>query len=98
MPERMLTYIIGRTCECTAFDIATMLPSDDVLERLAWLMVTRGVPGLIRSDNGPEVTAKAVFAWQREVGMNTIILNNARRGRIGPSRASAASSGTGVAR
>jgi transposase InsO family protein len=42
-----------------------------VLERLAWLFVTRGVPDHIRSDNGPEFTGKAVRDWLRRVGIRT---------------------------
>ena len=40
--------------------MARQLGSDDVLERLSWLMATRGVPDHVRSDNGSELTAKAV--------------------------------------
>ena len=35
----------------------------DVIETLAELMLRRGVPEHIRSDNGPKFTAKAVRAW-----------------------------------
>lgn len=41
---RMLTVIDEHTRECLAIDVARRLTSDDVLERLAWLMATRGVP------------------------------------------------------
>ena len=54
---RMLTVIDEYTRECLAIYVARNLRSDDVLERLAWLMATRGVPGYIRSDNGAEITA-----------------------------------------
>jgi putative transposase len=43
---RMLTVIDEYTRECLAIDVARGLKSDDVLERLAWLMATRGVPGI----------------------------------------------------
>ena len=49
-------------------------PGDDVLERLAWLMATRGVPGHIRSDNGPEFTAGAVRGWLKKVGVKTLFI------------------------
>ena len=51
---RMLTLIDEFTRECLSIDVARQLNSEDVLERLAWLMVTRGVPNHIRSDNGPD--------------------------------------------
>ena len=36
------------------------LNHEEVLEQLAYLFVTRGVPEHIRSDNGGELTAQAV--------------------------------------
>jgi hypothetical protein len=51
-----------------------MMTSDDVLERLAWLMATRGVPKHIRSDNGPEFTAKVVREWLGRVGVKTLFI------------------------
>ena len=59
---RMLV-IVGHTRECVAIGVARSRKSDDVPERLAWLMATRGVPGHVRSDNRAECTAKAVRAW-----------------------------------
>ena len=60
---RTLAVIDEFTWEYLAIDVARKLNHDDVLERLAWLMATRGVPGHIRSDNGSEFTAKAVRRW-----------------------------------
>jgi transposase InsO family protein len=59
-PLRLLTLVDEYTRECLAIDVARRLSGDDVLERLSWLFVTRGVPEHIRSDNGPEFTAKTV--------------------------------------
>jgi putative transposase len=73
-PFRMLTVIDEHTRECLAIDVARQLKSDDVLERLAWLMATRGVPGHIRSDNGAEFTAKAVRCWLKRVGVKTLYI------------------------
>ena len=71
---RMLTLIDEYTRECLAVDVARSLKSDDVLERLAWLFVTRGVPKHIRSDNGPEFTAKVVRDWLAKVGVKTLFI------------------------
>jgi transposase InsO family protein len=71
---RMLTVIDEHTRECLAIDVARKLKSDDVLERLAWLMATRGVPGHVRSDNGAEFTAKAVREWLGKVGVKTLYI------------------------
>ena len=50
------------------------MSSEDVLERLAWLFVTRGVPEYIRSDNGSEFTATAVRTWLQKVGVQTLYI------------------------
>lgn len=71
---RMLTLIDEFTRECLAIDVARKLKHDDVLERLAWLMATRGVPAFIRSDNGSEFTAKAVKCWLGKVGAQTLYI------------------------
>lgn len=73
-PFRMLTIVDEFTRECLAIDLSRRLNSDDVLERLAWLFVTRGVPDHIRSDNGPEFTAKVVRTWLRRVGVKTLFI------------------------
>lgn len=71
---RMLTLIDEFTRECLAIDVARKLNHDDVLERLTWLMVTRGVPDHIRSDNGSEFTAHAVRDWLERVGVKTLYI------------------------
>ncbi len=71
---RMLAIIDEHTRECLAIDVARTLKSDDVLERLAWLFVTRGVPEHIRSDNGPEFTARVVRDWLKRVGVKTLFI------------------------
>ena len=71
---RMLTIIDEFTRECLAIDVARRLSGDDVLERLSDLFVRRGVPEHIRSDNGPEFTAKAVRGWLGRVGVMTLYI------------------------
>jgi transposase InsO family protein len=71
---RLLVIVDEHTRECLSIDVARKLTSDDVLERLAWLMATRGVPDHIRSDNGPEFTAKVVRAWLEKVGVKTLFI------------------------
>ena len=74
VPFRMLTLVDEFTRECLAIDVARKLTSDDVLERLAWLMATRGVPQHIRSDNGPEFTATVVRDWLKNLGVKTLFI------------------------
>jgi transposase InsO family protein len=71
---RMLGVIDEFTRECLAIDVARKLKADDVLERLSDLLVRRGVPEHIRSDNGPEFTAKAVRQWLGRVGVTTLYI------------------------
>jgi len=71
---RMLTLIDEFTRECLLIDVARNLNHEDVLERLAWLMATRGVPDHIRSDNGSEFTATAVRDWLGRVGVKTLYI------------------------
>ena len=71
---RLLTLVDEFSRECLAIDVARKLNSEDVLERLSWLFVTRGVPDHIRSDNGPEFTAKAVRKWLSKVGVKTLFI------------------------
>ena len=57
--------------ECLAIRVARKLKSIDVIEVLSDLFILRGVPGHIRSDNGPEFVAKAVQDWITAVGART---------------------------
>ena len=71
---RPLVVIDEYTRECLAIDVARRMTSDDVLECLSWLMATRAMQAHIRSDNGPEMTARAVRDWLRRVGMKTLYI------------------------
>ena len=53
------------TRECLAIVVARKIRSHDVLEVLADLFVRHGPPEYLRSDNGPEFTAKLVRRWLR---------------------------------
>ena len=71
---RMLTLIDEYSRECLAIDVSRRLTSEDVLERLSDLFVRRGVPDYIRSDNGPEFTAKKVTEWLDRVDVKTLFI------------------------
>jgi len=73
-PLRFLTIIDEYTKECLAIDVGRSLTSDDVLNRLTELFVTRGVPKHIRSDNSPEFTARAVRARLERLGVKTLYI------------------------
>ena len=60
---RMLNVIDEFTRECLAIRVNRKLRSTDVIDVLSDLFILRGIPGHIRSDNGPEFVAKAVREW-----------------------------------
>jgi len=71
---RLLTVIDEYTRECLAIGVARRITADDVLDRLCELFVGRGIPGHIRSDNGPEFAAKAVRGWLGRLGVRTLFI------------------------
>ena len=54
-----------------AIRIDRKLNGADIIDVLSDLFILRGVPGYIRSDNGPEFLAKAVQDWIAAVGART---------------------------
>ena len=73
-PVRVLGILDEFSRECLALDVARQLSSQDVLDRLYELFLTRGVPDYIRSDNGPEFTAKKVRKWLGRLGVKTLFI------------------------
>ena len=67
---RMLNVVDEFTRECLAIRVARRLGAADVIDVLADLFITRGTPGHIRSDNGPEFVA-AVRGWITGVRAST---------------------------
>lgn len=60
--------------ECLAILVNRRIMSQDVIEQLFNLIVFRGIPEHIRSDNGPEFTAKAVRSWLNKLGVKTLFI------------------------
>jgi putative transposase len=71
---RMLVVVDEFTRECLAIRVERRLGSDEVLEVLAGLFVSRGVPEHIRSDNGPEFVAGAVRGWLGRLGVGALFI------------------------
>ncbi|MDF2812895.1 MAG: family transposase [Microvirga sp.] len=69
----MLNVIDEFTRECLAIRIDRKLNSTSVIDVLSDLFVLRGVPGHVRSDNGPEFVAKAVRDWIAAIGARTAL-------------------------
>ncbi len=71
---RILNILDEYTRECLGVLVRRRITSQDVLEQLYWLFLVRGTPGYIRSDNGPEFTAKAVREWLHRLGVKTLFI------------------------
>lgn len=71
-PLKWLSIVDEYTRECVALVVDRSLTSEAVLDVLAELFRTRGVPRHIRSDNGPEFIAKAIREWLLRVGVATL--------------------------
>ena len=68
---RMLNVVDEFTRECLAIRVARKLKAIDVIDVLSDLFILRGMPGHIRSDNGPEFIAQTVQDWIGAVGAKT---------------------------
>lgn len=71
---KILTIVEEYSRECLAIVVARSLRSIDVLETLAELFVTHGVPAHIRSDNGPEFTAELIRLWLEALQVQTLFI------------------------
>lgn len=73
-PIKILTLIDEYSRNCLALVVDRSIKSDDVLHSLSNLFLIYGIPENIRSDNGPEFTAKAVRRWLERIGIKTAII------------------------
>ena len=71
---RILVIIDEYTRECLAILVKRRITSQDVIDRLFELFILRGMPEHIRSDNGPEFTAKEVRKWLARLGVKTLFI------------------------
>ncbi len=71
---RILTIIDEYTRECLAILVDRRITSQDVTDELFYLFVSRDVPEHIRSDNGPEFTARAIRSWLNRLGVKTLFI------------------------
>ena len=71
---RLLTLIDEYTRECLAIRVARRLGSLEVIETLAEVMLFRGLPQYLRSDNGPEFVAQELREWLRKLGTGTLYI------------------------
>ena len=71
---RILTILDEYTRECLSIRVERRLTAQGVLDELYQLFLLRGVPKYIRSDNGPEFTAKVVRKWLYDLGVATLFI------------------------
>ena len=68
---RMLNLIDEHTRECLMIRCERSWPSTKVINALADVMVMKGIPEHLRSDNGPEFVAKDLRKWLAATGAQT---------------------------
>jgi putative transposase len=71
---KILAIVDEYTRECLCLHAARSITSENVIGVLAAIMVERGVPAHIRSDNGPEFTAAAVRSWLKSIDARTLFI------------------------
>jgi len=73
-PFKILTLIDEFTRESLSIKVNRRISSQDVIDELFHLFIFRGIPEHIRSDNGPEFTARAVRRWLSRLGVKTLFI------------------------
>ena len=71
---RILNIIDEFSRECLSIKVDRKIRSQDVIDELFNLFIFRGIPEHIRSDNGPEFTARAVRKWLNRLGVKTLFI------------------------
>ena len=71
---KFLTVLDEFTRESLTIEVDRSIKSGDVLNVLEHLFLVRGVPGGIRSDNGPEFIAEAIKNWLNDRSVETLYI------------------------
>lgn len=71
---KILTMVDEYTRECLCLHMDRSITAEYVIGLLAAIMIERGVPAHIRSDNGPEFIAEAIRAWLESMGSSTLFI------------------------
>ena len=70
----ILTILDEFTRECLAILGRRRISSQDVIDQLFHLLVFKGIPQHIRSDNNPEFTSQKIRNWLNELGVTPMLL------------------------
>ena len=73
-PLKWFALIDEYTRENLAFEVERRMKAVDVLDILSQVMLIRGVPRYIRSDNGPEFIAHAIRDYLETTGVGTLYI------------------------
>ena len=73
-PFKILNIIDEFTRECLVSFVARKIKTQEVIDQLFQLFVFRGIPDHIRSDNGPEFTARSIRKWLNSLGVKTLFI------------------------
>ena len=71
---KWLSILDEYTRECLALKVDRHITSEDVINVLAELFRTHGVPEHFRSDNGSEFLSKAIRSWLKQIGVGTLYI------------------------
>lgn len=71
---KFLTVLDEWTRESPVIEVGRSIKAKDVISVLEYLFMVRGVPGYIRSDNGPEFIADAIKNWLEEKKVGTLYI------------------------
>jgi len=71
---KFLTVLDEWTRESPAIEVGRSITSKGVIVVLEYLFMVRGVPGFIRSDNGPEFMAQAIKRWLADKKVGTLYI------------------------
>ena len=73
-PIRFLNIIDEYSRESLRIHADRKITSFNVIEELADLFITRGIPDHIRSDNGPEFVSTTIRGWLNRLGVKTLFI------------------------
>ncbi len=71
---KILVVLDEFTRECLAIRVSNRIKSDEVIGILTALMIERGAPHHVRSDNGPEFVAHSVRRWLKRCRVGPLFI------------------------
>jgi transposase InsO family protein len=71
---KWLSLVDEYTRECLLLEVARSIKAMDMVDLISEVMLIRGVPGHIRSDNGPEFIAAAIRRYLAAAGVETLYI------------------------